>query len=59
MLLPEDGSPGWYLVPALDHEGVHAAGTVLGAGQQLTRSDHLDDLLVGVAVVRLKQKEWS
>jgi hypothetical protein len=35
VLLPEDGPPCWYLVPALDHEGVHAAGTVLGTGQQL------------------------
>ncbi len=40
MLLPEDGPACWYLVPALDHEGVHAAGTVLGAGQQLPGPAH-------------------
>ena len=39
----------------LDHEGVHAAGAVLGAGQQLAGADHLDDLLVAVAVVGLQQ----
>ncbi len=40
VLLPEDGPACWYLVPALDHEGVHAAGTVLGAGQQLPGPAH-------------------
>ena len=50
----EGGPACRYLVPALDHEAVHAAGAVLGTGQQLTRADHLDDLLVGVAVVRLQ-----
>ena len=39
----------------LDHEGVHAAGAVLGAGQQLAGADHLYDLLVAVAVVGLQQ----
>ena len=39
----------------LDHEGVHAAGAVLGAGQQLAGADHLDDLLVAVAVVGLQR----
>ena len=43
----------WNLVPALDHEAVHAAGAVLGTGQQLPRADHLYHLLVGVAVVWL------
>ena len=42
------------LVPALHHEGVHAAGAVLGAGQQLPGPDHLDHLAVAVAVVGLK-----
>merc|ERR1719362_802679 len=42
------------LVPALHHEGVHAAGAVLGARQQLPRPDHLYHLAVAVAVVRLE-----
>ena len=52
--LCEGRSPGGDLVPALHHEGVHPAGAVLGAGQELAGSDHLDHLLVTVAVVRLK-----
>ena len=46
--------PGGDLVPALHHEGIHSAGTVLRTRQQLARSDHLYHLLVAVAVVRLK-----
>ena len=44
------------LVPALHHEGVHPAGAVLGTGQQLAGADHLDHLLVAVAVVRLQRE---
>ena len=54
--LGEAGSLVGQLVPALHHEGVHPAGTVLGAGQQLTRPDHLDHLLVAVSIVRLKMR---
>ena len=54
MYLSEGGSLVGQLVPALHHEGVHPAGAVLGAGQQLAGPDHLDHLLVAVAVVRLK-----
>ena len=46
-------------MPALHHEGVHPAGAVFGAGQQLPRPDHLDDLLVAVAVVGLKYEELN
>ena len=45
--VPEDGSSGGNLVPALDHEGVHPRGTVLGTRQQLTRPDHLYHLCHG------------
>ena len=55
MNLGEDRPPAGSLVPALHHEGVHAAGAVLWAGQQLAGADHLDDLLVAVAVVGLQQ----
>ena len=53
--LSEGGPLVGQLVPALHHEGVHAAGAVLGAGQQLPRADHLNHLLVAVAVVGLKK----
>ena len=52
--LSEGGPLVGQLVPALHHEGVHPAGAVLGAGQQLAGPDHLYDLLVAVAVVRLQ-----
>ena len=52
--LSEVRPPGWNLVPALHHEGVHPAGAVLGARQQLAGSDHLYHLAVAVAVVRLQ-----
>ena len=55
MDLSEGGPLVGQLVPALHHEGVHAAGAVLGARQQLPRADHLNHLLVAVAVVRLKK----
>ena len=55
MDLGEGGPLVGQLVPALHHEGVHAAGAVLGARQQLTRADHLNHLLVAVTVVRLKK----
>ena len=42
--LPEHRSSVGDLVPALDHEGVHPAGAILGAGQQLPTSDHLNYL---------------
>ena len=54
MYLGEGGPLVGELVPALHHEGVHPAGAVLGAGQQLAGADHLDHLLVAVAVVGLK-----
>ena len=57
--LIEVRSPGWNLMPALHHEGVHPAGAVLGAGQQLAGPDHLDHLLVAVAVVRLQYKIYK
>ena len=53
--LGEGGPLVGQLVPALHHEGVHAAGAVLGTGQQLARADHLNHLLVAVAIVGLKQ----
>ena len=53
--LSEGGPLVGQLVPALHHEGVHAAGAVLGARQQLPRADHLNHLLVAVSVVGLKQ----
>ena len=52
--LREGGPLVGQLVPALHHEGVHAAGAVLGAGQQLPGADHLNHLLVAVAVVGLQ-----
>ena len=42
--LPKNWSSVGDLVPALDHEGVHPAGAILGAGQQLSTSDHLNNL---------------
>ena len=42
--LPENWSSVGDLVPALDHEGVHPAGAILGARQQLSTSDHLNNL---------------
>ena len=52
--LSEGGPLVGQLVPALHHEGVHPAGAVLGAGQQLAGPYHLYDLLVAVSVVRLQ-----
>ena len=59
MYLREGGPFVGQLVPALHHEGVHPAGAVLWAGQQLPRPDHLDDLLVAVAVVGLKYEQLN
>ena len=42
--LPEDWSPGWYLVPALHHEGVHPAGAVLRTRQQLSGPAPLENI---------------
>ena len=42
-------------MPALDHERVHSTRTILGAGEQLARSDHLNHLvrMVGVIIVMI------
>ncbi|CAB0004020.1 unnamed protein product, partial [Nesidiocoris tenuis] len=49
------GTSDWHLVPAFHHDRVHARWAVLGAGEQLARPDHLDHLLVRVAVVWLQK----
>ena len=54
--LGEGGPTVGQLVPTFHHEGVHSRRTVLGAGEQLAGADHLDHLLVGVAVVGLEIK---
>jgi len=36
--------PSRHLVPAFDHECIHPAGAILGAGKQLSRADHLNHL---------------
>ena len=41
-------------MPALYHEGIHPAGTILRTGKQLAATQHLNHLLVAVAVVRLQ-----
>ena len=42
-------------MPALDHERVHSTRTILGAGEQLARSDHLNHLvrMIGMIIVMM------
>ena len=48
------GSSARHFMPALHHEGIHSRRTVFWAGQKLSRSDHLNDFLITVAIIRLK-----
>lgn len=43
-----------YLVPALNHQRIHARRTTFRTGQHLMRTYHIDHVLVVISVVRLQ-----